>query len=223
LSNLDSGDKTGKSQAWIAIGLAAMLAGGGAFAQVETDIRSGDGIISAVLMGEGEHVVVALHGGGGTDRHFFFLGKGGRMGQKLAGAGFRVIAISWSGQAGGGFSEVGRAIAYARETGARKISLMGHSRGGELAASYARQLGDGVLDTVIQFSSADGQGLPMTRTKKLFVFNKYDPVASWQSVAFDRSVDPRQKLELGGNGHSVGELVREKPDLARDVVRMLGQ
>jgi len=208
---------------WIAIGLAAVLSGGSALAQVETDIKRGDRIVSALIMGEGDHVVIALHGGGGTDRHFFFLGKGGQMGRKLANAGFRVIAVNWSGQGGGGFSEVDTAIAHARETGAKKISLMGHSRGGELAANYARQQADGVLDTVIQFSSVDGQGLPMTKTKKLFAFNKHDHHASWQSVAFDKSVEPKQKIELGGNGHTVGELIREKADLVRDVVGILRQ
>ena len=208
---------------WIAMGFAAVLSGGSALAQVETDIKRGDNVVSALIMGEGDHVVIALHGGGGTDRRFFFSGKGGQMGWKLANAGFRVIAVNWSGQAGGGHGEVDAAIAHARETGARKISLMGHSRGGELAANYARQQADGVLDTVIQFSSADDQGLPMTRTKKLFAFNKHDPVASWQPAAFDKSAEPKQKIELGGNGHAVGELIKERPDLGRDVVGILRQ
>jgi len=129
---------------WIAAGLAAVLSGGSALAQVETDIKRGDSIVSALIIGEGDHVV---------------------------------IAVNWSGQGGGGFSEVDTAIAHARETGA----------------------------------------------KKLFAFNKHDHHASWQSVAFDKSAEPKQKIELGGNGHNVGELIRGKPDLARDVVGILRQ
>jgi pimeloyl-ACP methyl ester carboxylesterase len=211
------------STKWIAMGLAAVLSGGSALAQVETDIKRGDKVVSALIMGEGDHAVIALHGGGGTDRSFFFLGKGGQMGRKLANAGFRVIAVNWSGREGGGFSEVDAAIAHARETGATKISLMGHSRGGELAANYARRQADGVLDTVIQFSSADDQGLPMAKTKKLFAFNKHDPVAAWQAAAFDKSAEPKQKIELAGSGHAVGELIKEKPDLVRYVVGILRQ
>ena len=74
------------------MGIAAVLSGGSALAQVETDIKRGDKVVSALIMGNGDHVV---------------------------------IAVNWSGQGGGGFSEVDAAIAHARETGARKISLIG--------------------------------------------------------------------------------------------------
>lgn len=192
-----------------------------ASAQVETDLKVGDNTVSAMTMGEGEHVVIALHGAGGNDRRFFFIEKGGQMGQVLAQAGFRVIAPTWAGQAGMGFSEVTTAIAYAKETGAKKISLMGHSRGGELAANYAKQQPDGTFDTVIQFSSVDDQGLPMTQTKKLFAYNKYDQWAKWQGAAFDKSTEPKQQIQLGGSGHPVSALISEKPDLVQDVVGIL--
>lgn len=203
------------------LGLACIALTGGAAAQVEADIKAGDNIVSAMMMGEGDHVVIALHGAGGNDRRFFFIDKGGQMGQALAKAGFRVIAVNWSGQAGGGFGEVAAAIAHAKETGAKKISLMGHSRGGELAANYAKQQPDGTFDTVIQFSSVDDQGLPMAKTKKLFAYNKYDRWANWQPAAFDKSVEPKQKIELGGGGHPVSALIGEKADLAQDVIGIL--
>jgi alpha-beta hydrolase superfamily lysophospholipase len=205
----------------IAVGIAAWLSGTLACAQVETDIRRSNGPVSAIVMGAGEHAVIALHGSD-NDRNFFFLGKGGQMGRKLANAGFRVIAVTWSGRAGG-FNEVDAAIAHAREAGAKKISLMGHSRGGELAANYALGQPDGTLDTVIQFSSADDHGLPMTLTKKLFVFNKYDRVAAWQPAAYGKSAPPKQMIELGGSGHPVSALIGEKSDLVRDVVMLLRQ
>jgi pimeloyl-ACP methyl ester carboxylesterase len=204
-----------------AAGIVAMLFAGGASAQVETDIKNGDNLVAAMTMGEGEHVVIALHGGGGNDRRFFFGGNGGEMGQKLAAAGFRVIAPTWSGQAGGGFNEVSTVVAHARETGAKKISLMGHSRGGELAANYSRRQEDGTFDTVIQFGSVDDQGLPMTKTKKLFAFNKYDKFANWQPKAFENSVEPKQIIALGGSGHPVSALLKEQPSLPEDVVGLL--
>jgi len=207
----------------IAVGFVAWLCSGAVLAQVETEIKNGEGLIPAMTMGEGEHVVIALHGAGGNDRRFFFGDNGGEMGQTLANAGFRVLAVNWSGQAGGGFSEVAAAIAHARETGAKKISLMGHSRGGELAANYARQQPEATFDTLIQFSSVDDKGLALTQTKKLFAYNKYDKWAKWQGDAFDKSAEPKKKIELGGSGHPVKALIGEKADLAQEVIGLLKQ
>jgi len=208
---------------WIVVGCAALLTSVGAVAQVDTVIKSGENNISVMTMGEGEHVVIALHGAGGNDRRFFFAGKGGEMGQALANAGFRVIAVNWAGQAGAGFTEVAAAVAHARETGAKKISLMGHSRGGELAANYARSQDDGTFNTVIQFCSVDDKGLSMTQTKKLFAYNKNDRWAAWQPDAFAKSAEPKVKIELGGRGHAVSDLISEKADLVQDVLGLLNQ
>lgn len=205
----------------ISAALIAMACAGVARAQVETDIKAGDATISVMTMGEGDHAVIALHGAGGNDRRFFFGGNGAQMGQALAKAGFRVIAPTWSGQAGGGFNEVAAAIAHARGTGAKKISLMGHSRGGELVANYARAQDDGTFDTVIQFGSVDDKGLSLAKTKKLFAFNKYDKWANWQPKAYENSAEPKQMIALGGSGHPVSALVGEKADLADDVIALL--
>jgi hypothetical protein len=39
-----------------AAGIVAMLVAGGASAQVETDIKNGDSLVAAMIMGEGEHM-----------------------------------------------------------------------------------------------------------------------------------------------------------------------
>jgi pimeloyl-ACP methyl ester carboxylesterase len=190
-------------------------------AQVESDLKVGDSTVAAITMGDGDHAVIALHGAGGNDRRFFFIDRGGQLGQELSKAGFRVIAPTWPGQAGMGFGEVATAIAYAKSTGAKKISLMGHSRGGELAANYAKQQPDGTFNTVIQLASVDDQGLPMAQTKKLFAFNKYDKWPQWQRSAYEKSAEPKQIIELGGSGHPVSALISEKADFAQDVIGIL--
>lgn len=208
----------GKTMIGALVGLAVSVA---AWAQVESDIKAGDRLVSVIAMGEGEHAVIALHGAGGNTRSYFFGDSGAQLGQGLAQAGFRVIAPTWSGQAGSGFAELAAVIQHARETGAKKISLIGHSRGGELAANYARQQPDGTFDTVVQFSSVDDGGLAQTKTKKLFAFNKYDRFAKWQPAAFEKSVEPKQLLALGSSGHAVSELVKEQPALLAEVVATL--
>jgi pimeloyl-ACP methyl ester carboxylesterase len=208
----------GKQMVGVLAGLVISVA---ASAQVETDIKAGDVVVPVLTMGEGEHVVIALHGAGGNTRNFFFGDNGAQFGQGLAKAGFRVIAPTWSGQVGGGFAELGAAIEHARSTGAKKISLMGHSRGGELAANYARKQEDGTFDTVVQLASVDDQGLALAKTKKVFAFNKYDKWANWQPAAFEKSAEPKQIIALGGGGHPVSALVKEQPTLLADVVATL--
>ncbi|MDK9701648.1 MAG: alpha/beta hydrolase [Sulfuritalea sp.] len=205
----------------IAGALAALMVPFAAWGQVDSEIKVGDTVVSATSMGSGEHVVIALHGAGGNTKSFFFGDNGAQFAQGLAQAGFRVIAVTWSGQAGGGFAEVDAAVGHARAIGAKKISLMGHSRGGELAANYARKQPDGTFDTVVQLSSVDDQGLAQTRTKKVFAFNKYDRWANWQPAAFDKSAEPRQLFALGGSGHPVSALVKEQPTLLADLVAIL--
>jgi alpha-beta hydrolase superfamily lysophospholipase len=207
---------------WIVVSCIAFLSWGSATAQVETDIKNGETVVPSMTMGEGDHAVIAIHGWT-QHRDYFFTGKAGELGQALAKAGFSVIAIEWEGRPPGGFSQVAAAIKFAQKSGAKKISLMGHSRGAELAANYAKQQPDGTFDTVIQFSSVDDQGLPMRNTKKLFAFNKYDNWAKWQPAAFDKSAEPRKMIDLGGSGHHVSALTNEKADLVQDVIGLLKQ
>lgn len=210
-----------RSKHWLLAGLTALMTIGSAMAQVETTLQRGETKVSAITMGEGSHAIIALHGGNGNDRRYFFIERGGALGQALANAGFLVIAPTWAGQAGAGFHEVQVAIEHARALGASKISLIGHSRGGELAAGYARSQPDDTFNTVIQLNSVDDKGLPLGGTKKLFVYNKYDRFALWQPRAFDASAEPRMKLELGGSGHPVSGLIAEKPDLVDEIVAVL--
>jgi Alpha/beta hydrolase family len=207
----------------LVIGVATTCLLGPARAQQELDIKSGASVVSTLTMGHGDHAVIALHGGSGTDRNFFFQARGGKLGQKLARAGFRVIAPTWAGQSGAGFSEVAAAIAHAQATGARKISLIGHSRGGELVASYALAHPDGTFDTVIQLASSDDQTLAMTKTKKLFAFSKYDKWPQWQARAYARPAEPKRIIEIDGGGHAVGAMIAEKPDLVQDLISVLAE
>ncbi len=181
----------------------------------EFDIKQNDAVVGALSYGKGDHVVIALHG---RRNPLTFLKENG---DEIAKGGFRVISISWSGQSGAGFNEIGAAVKYAREQGAKQISLLGHSAGAELVANYARAQPDGEFDTVILFSSVDDKGIALTKTKKLFIFNKYDSIARWAPTGADKSAEPKQVVALGGSGHQVGDLVSKKADLMQDVIAAL--
>lgn len=195
-------------------GLACLVLAGSAIAQ-EFDIKQGDATVGAVNYGKGDHVLIAIHGFR-QNRNFFK-----DYGDQIAKAGFRVIAIDWSADRGAGFKEVDAAVKFAREQGAKKISLLGTSRGAELAANFAKAQPDGEFDTLVLLSSIDDQGIPLAKTKKLFIFNKYDSNASWTPTAADRSVEPKQLITLGGSGHGMAPLLAEKADLMQDVIAAL--
>lgn len=195
-------------------GLACALLAGTAAAQ-EFAIKEGDATVSALNFGQGEHVVIALHGNR-ANRSFF-----NDYANEFANAGLRVIAIDWPGTAGAGYNELGMAVRYAREQGAKKLSLLGFSRGAELAANYAKAQPDGDFDTLVLLSTVDDQGIPLAKTKKLFVFNKSDSIARWAPMAANKSAEPKEVIALGGNGHPVKALVAEKADLMQDVIATL--
>ncbi len=206
---------------WIYSALVALLVASNAVAQVELDIKNGDRLVSALTMGEGDHVVIAVHGDERDRQYFFSNNYSSKLGQSLVIAGFRVVAISWGGRSANGFPEMDAAAKYAKETGAKAISLMGHSRGGGLVAAYAKQQGDGVFNTVIQLGSVDDQGLSLPTTKKLFVFSKNDRVALWQPAAYEKSLEPKEMISLEGSAHGVKYMIDANPDLVAKMVALL--
>ncbi|MRR50121.1 MAG: alpha/beta fold hydrolase [Rhodocyclaceae bacterium] len=201
-----------KLQRMLLVALTGLALAGSASAQEAFDIKQGDSIVSALNFGQGDHVVIALHGNRGS-RDFF-----ADYGPDFAKAGLRVISINWPGTAGAGFSELSAAVKYAKEQGSKKVSLLGFSRGAELAANFARSQGDGEFDTLVLISTVDDQGLAMAKTKKVFAFNKGDSIARWAPASAEKSAEPKMVFALGGGGHPIKSLVAEKADLMQDVI-----
>lgn len=199
---------------------AVLVAASSAFAQpVEMEIK-GDSPVSALVFGRGggEHTVIALHGARQQKDLFRPIAPG------LARRGYKVISIDWAAGPEGpgpGLAPLAATIRYAREAGAKKISLMGFSRGGELAARFASAQPDGELDTLILLSSVDDRGIPLTKTKKLFVFHEGDRLARWSQVSADKSSEPKQVFALRGGAHSMSALLADKPDLVDEIARAL--
>lgn len=195
-------------------GLVCVALAGSAIAQ-EFDIKQDDTTVGALNYGQGDHVVIGIHGLN-QSRTFFK-----DYGDEIAKAGFRVITFNWSSDRGAGFKELGAAVKFAREQGAKKISLLGTSRGAELAANYARAQPDGEFDTLVLFSNIDDKGIPLAKTKKLFIYGKYDSKASWTPTVMEKSAEPKQLIELDGSGHGIAALVSKKSDLMQDVIAAL--
>ena len=205
--------------AWALLVLAAS-----AFAQpVEVQIKNGETAVSALVFGRalsGEHTVIALHGARQQKGLFWPIAPG------LVRRGYKVISIDWAAGPDGpgpGLGPLAAAVRHARESGARKVSLMGFSRGGELAARFASAQPDGEFDTLILLSSYDDQAIPLLKTKKLFVFHENDTFGRWAQVSFDKSSDPKQAFALKGGAHSIAALLADKPDLVDEIANVLGR
>jgi dienelactone hydrolase len=113
----------------------------------EFDIKDGELTVKALNFGAGDHVAIALHGNNGN-RSFFT-----NYANDLVKAGFRVISIQWPGNPpASGIAPLRAAMKLAREQGAKNLSLIGFSKGGELAALFARtQASEEELDTIVLF------------------------------------------------------------------------
>ena len=180
------------------------------------DIKQGDTIVSASSFGKGDHVLIALPGairGSNPDKNSL-RGRASEIANENAG--IRVISISWSGP-----GDVAAAVRFAKESGAKKISLLGHSRGAGLAAQFASSQPDGEFDTIILLSSGDDQGIPLTKSKKLFVYSKGDSLARWTPRSFEKSAEPKELIALNGSGHGSGDLKAARPSLIADIVAVL--
>jgi len=200
-----------------------LLAAADTYAQpVEVEIKNGESTVSALVFGRGSgaHTVIALHGAGQQKELFRPIAPG------LVRRGYKVISINWSAGPDGpgpGLGPLAATIRFARDAGAKKISLMGFSRGGELAARFASAQPDGDFDTLILLSAYDDQGIPLAKTKKLFVFHESDRFGRWSQVSADKSSEPKQVVALKGGAHSLSSLLADKPDLIDEIASVLGR
>ena len=90
-------------------------------AQEKKELDVDGATATAMVMGEGEHAVILVHGTHYLRGEYFFHEYGAYLGNGLAKAGFRVIAPYWSYESGrsfSGFGQVDAALKYALAVGA---------------------------------------------------------------------------------------------------------
>ncbi len=196
----------------------------GANAQSKVDIGRDGNPVTAMIMGDGEHALILVHGTHYLRGEYFFHEYGSNIGASLAKAGFRVIAPYWayeSNRSSDGVGPTASALAYALANGAKKVSLIGMSFGGEVVAGFAQSRTDGTFDTVVELSSVNDRGYALPKTKKLLIFLSGDKSAVWQPKVFEQSVEPKQMLKIDGYGHAIRDLTSKQPDLVDRLVAAL--
>ena len=199
----------------ILVGIAFLAIGGIALAQ-EFDLKQGEVVVPAFSQGNGNHVLLMLPGAAANSRSNRDGLKNTAIEIAKGNDGIKAISISWQGH-----GDVAAAVQFAKENGAKKISLLGFSAGAEMAGRFASSQPDGEFDTIVLLGSIDDQGIPLKKTKKLFIHSNGDSIGRWTVKSFEQSADPKEILILERSGHSLRDFKAERPSLIADIAAAL--
>ena len=204
-------------------------------AQEPVHFAAKDGwIIYGDLYGKGNRAVLLVHGGR------FDKTSWANQAQAIAKEGFQVLAIDLRGR---GASKEGppdkrndiampldllAAIRFLQGNGARSVSVIGASMGGNLAEEALRIAKPGEIDRVV-FLAHGAYGPPQAlKVRKLFAVARNDmgpnnvPRLSRIQAQFDAAPDPKELLILDGDAHAQFLFETDQGErLLRAIVRFL--
>jgi pimeloyl-ACP methyl ester carboxylesterase len=196
-------------------GFLAVLLAGAAAAQQHVSFSTSDGwVIFADLYGTGARGIVLVHGGR------FEKSSWEPQARVLVKAGFRALAIDLRGY---GLSKEGppaargeygspldvlAAVQYLHAHGAKTVSVVGASMGGDAAEAALAEAGPGEIDRVVLL--AHGAYGPAEKLKgpKLFIVSRDDPGPEGEPrltrirAQYEKAPEPKQLLILDGSAHA---------------------
>ena len=169
------------------------------------------GTVCGDLYGSGERGVVLAHGGR------FNKESWATQGRALAEAGFHVLAVDLRGYGcskGPGAAEpmsaplhfdVAAAVRYLRDAGAKTVSAVGGSMGGEPAATVASRAG-AIHRLVLLGSTPDGDPQQL-KAPVLFLMARDDanddgPRLPGLRAYYDKAPEPKELIVLDGSAHA---------------------
>ena len=215
--------------------LAAVVLAGLVGAQDHVSFPTPDGwTIHADLYGTGDHGVVLAHGGR------FVKGSWEKQARALVKAGFRVLAIDLRGF---GLSKEGpqsarsdfgspldvlAAVRYLHENGAKTVSVVGASMGGDAAEEALGVAKPGEIDrTVLLAHGAYGPPEKLTG-RKLFIVSRDDigsgdiPRLPKIRAQYEKAPEPKELVILEGSAHAQFIFQTDQGErLMREILRFL--
>lgn len=200
----------------------------GAESSEQISVRTQDGVVlRADLYGHGEHGIVLAHGGR------FDKESWRPEAEKLASAGFRVLAFDFrpSGQSGSAEKsrhlDVLAAIAYLRNSGVTRVSVLGASMGGDFAADACEAEPD-KIDRLILLAAGAYTPLTKCKARKLFIMSRDDIIGNRQPRLpairrqFDNASPPKRFIALPGSAHAQAIFATERgKSLMQEILRFL--
>lgn len=192
------------------------------------------GVVFADIYGKGERGVVLAHGGR------FNKESWEKQAQALAEAGFRVLAFDFRGygQSRGPQSKSGddgveydvlAAVRYLHSTGAKTVSVVGASFGGEAAADASIDAAPGEIDRLILLAAWTDRPPEKMKGRKLFIVARDDadgvaPRLPKIRANYEKAVGPKELIILDGSAHAQFLFATDQGDrLMREILRFLTQ
>ncbi len=181
--------------------------------QVTFSLSDGTGQIRADLYGSGDRAVVLAHGGRFTKESWK------KQAEVLAEAGFLVLAIRFRGETvnrdgspsaeGSGpdnTADVMAAVTYLRHNGAKTVSAVGGSLGGD-AVGEANARMPGAIGRIVMLGSSGGDSPERLNGRKLFIVARSDsngagPRLPGIAKHYERAPQPKQLIVLEGSAHA---------------------
>jgi pimeloyl-ACP methyl ester carboxylesterase len=193
--------------------LATLLLTRLAVAQEHVSFPTEDGgVVYADIYGQGERGVVLAHGGR------FNKESWQQQALELTKAGFRVLAIDFRGygqsrgpQSKSGFDgveyDVLAAVRYLHKTGAKTVSVIGASFGGEAAADASMDAEPGEIDRLVLLAAWTDRPAEEMKGRKLFIVARDDandegPRLSKIRANYEKAVGPKELIILDGSAHA---------------------
>jgi predicted alpha/beta hydrolase len=190
--------------------------------------------IQADLYGSGSRAVLLAHGGR------FNKDSWRKQAPILARAGFLVLAINYRGDTfnpDGSPSALGSdddnaidveaAARYLHGIGAKSISAIGASLGGDAAGEAEARSQAGIFDKMIFLGSEGGDAPEKLKGRKLFIVAREDSNGSGPrlpgiSKCYEQTPEPKQLIVLKGSAHAQFLFdTGEGPRLMREILKFL--
>ena len=221
--------------------LASAALAGLATAQTPVSFPTQDaGIVYADLYGRGARGVVLAHGGRcAVPVCGFTKASWAPQARALSEAGFRVLAIDLRVYSpprdgaelklddGGLRFDVLAAVRYLRKTGARTVSVVGASMGGDAATEALEEAKPGEIDRLIVLA-AGAYGHPEKwKARKLFIVARDDANEEGLRLPkiraqYDKAPDPKELIVLEGSAHAQYLFNTDQGErLMREILRFL--
>jgi|HubBroStandDraft_4_1064222.scaffolds.fasta_scaffold23246_1 alpha-beta hydrolase superfamily lysophospholipase len=212
-----------------------LLAGSAAAQQLVSFPTQDGGIVYADLYGgKSERGIVLAHGGRFTKESW------AKQAQVLEKAGFRVLAIDFRGRGqsrgprsksddDGAEYDVLAAVRYLRKNGAKTVSVVGASFGGEAAADASIDAQPGEIDRLVLLAAWTDRSPEKMKGRKLFIVARDDanddgPRLPKIRANYEEATGPKELIILDGSAHAQFLFDTDQGEhLMREILRFLSE